>query len=90
MNHVNQTDVVVTQDIGLASTLLPKGVIVIHPRGDIFTEREIESALQMRYLSAKARRQGKHSKGPKPYRKEDRIKFEKNLIKILSKIAGDS
>lgn len=89
MNHVRFGDIVVTQDIGLASTLLPKNVYCLHPRGNLFEEKDIESALHMRYLSAKARRQGKYGKGPKRYRIEDRIRFEKNLIKILSKIKGN-
>ena len=36
MNHVKAFDVVVTQDIGLASTLLLKGVYVLSPRGYLF------------------------------------------------------
>ncbi len=88
MNHVNANDVVVTQDIGLASTLLSKKVHVLNPRGIPYEEKDIESALHMRYLSAKARRQGKYGKGPKPFTSEDRIQFQKNFIKILSKIKG--
>ncbi|MEQ2526218.1 DUF188 domain-containing protein [Bacillaceae bacterium CLA-AA-H227] len=89
MNHANAGDIAVTQDIGLASTLLSKKVIVLDPRGNFYEEKDIESALHMRYLSAKARRSGKYGKGPKPFTREDRIRFEKNFIKILSKIKGD-
>lgn len=88
MNHVNAYDIAVTQDIGLASTLLSKKVYVMSPRGSLYEEKDIESALHMRYLSAKARRQGKYGKGPKPFSREDRICFKKNFIKTLSKIKG--
>jgi uncharacterized protein len=89
MNHVNAGDISVTQDIGLASTLLSKKVYVLSPRGSLYKEKDIESALHMRYLSAKARRQGKYGKGPKPFTREDRMQFKKNFTKILSKIKGN-
>lgn len=88
MNHTNAYDIAVTQDIGLASTLLAKKVYVLNPRGSLYEEKDIESALHMRFLSAKMRRQGKHSKGPKPFTMEDRIFFKENFIKVLSKIKG--
>jgi uncharacterized protein len=74
MNHVKAGDLVITQDIGLASTLLPKDVYVLSPRGIPFEEKSINSALDMRYL-AKARRNGVYGKGPKPFTNEDRIRF---------------
>jgi len=88
MNHVHAGDIAVTQDIGLASTLLAKNVSVLSPRGSLYDEKDIEAALHMRYLSAKARRQGKYGKGPKPFTTDDRICFEKNFTKLLSKIKG--
>ena len=52
MNHVQKRDIVVTQDIGLASTLLPKEVYVLSPKGISYDEKDIHTALDMRYLSA--------------------------------------
>jgi uncharacterized protein YaiI (UPF0178 family) len=88
MNHVKAGDIVVTQDIGLASTLLLKEVHVMSPKGIIFEENEIHTALDMRYLSAKARRRGIYGKGPKPFSQDDRIRFIKQLTKILSNFEG--
>lgn len=88
MNHVNAFDIAVTQDIGLASTLLSKKVLCLDPRGSVYEEKDIEAALHMRYLSAKARRQGKYGKGPKPFTSEDRIRFIKNFRKILTELNG--
>ncbi|MCM3360854.1 YaiI/YqxD family protein [Niallia sp. Sow4_A1] len=90
MNATKKQDIVVTQDIGLASTLLLKQVTVLSPRGVIFEEKTINTALDMRYLSAKARRKGVYGKGPKPYTEEDRQKFRRNFIRILSKVEGES
>ncbi|WP_419393677.1 YaiI/YqxD family protein [Cytobacillus praedii] len=88
MNHVKAGDIVVTQDIGLASTLLLKEVYVMSPKGIIFEENEIHTALDLRYLSAKARRRGIYGKGPKPFSQDDRIRFINQLTKILSNFEG--
>ncbi|WP_312093217.1 YaiI/YqxD family protein [Niallia sp.] len=90
MNATKKQDIVVTQDIGLASTLLLKQVSVLSPRGVIYEEESINTALDMRYLSAKARRKGVYGKGPKPYTEEDRQKFRRNFKRILSKNEGES
>lgn len=84
MNHAKKGDFAVTQDIGLASTLLAKRVYTISPRGILFEEKEIQTALEMRHLSAKARRQGFYGKGPKPFTEKDREKFMKELSMLLS------
>lgn len=89
LNHVNRKDIVVTQDIGLASTLLLKEVFVLSPRGDLYQEKEMETALDLRFLSAKARRKGEYGKGPKPFSKEDRIKFIDQLTMVLSNFEKD-
>ncbi|NKE05133.1 DUF188 domain-containing protein [Bacillus selenatarsenatis] len=83
MNHVKKGDFAVTQDIGLASTLIAKGVYAISPRGNLFEEKDIQTALDLRYLSARARRQGSYGKGPKPFTERDREKFIKGLNKLL-------
>ncbi|GKU81294.1 YaiI/YqxD family protein [Niallia sp. NCCP-28] len=88
MNSVKKQDIVITQDIGLASTLLLKDVYVLSPRGKLMEEKDIATALDMRYLSAKARRRGIYGKGPKSFTEADRKNFKRNLIKILSKFEG--
>lgn len=87
-NHARSGDVVVTHDAGLAALLLPKNVTVIHPRGVVFSEMDIFSALQRRYLARKERRRGHLPKGPKKFTKEDRERFCNNFKIILSNIAG--
>ncbi|MFB6465779.1 DUF188 domain-containing protein [Cytobacillus sp. Hz8] len=89
MNKANAFDIVVTQDIGLASILLPMKVKVLSPRGEWYLETQIETALDLRYLSAKARQQGKYGKGPKPFTKDHRAKFKQELSKILSEYEGN-
>lgn len=84
-NHVRTGDIVVTQDIGLASMLLPKNVNVLSPKGILYKEEDMDTALDMRFLSAKARRQGNYGKGPKPFSNADRLKFINTLTALLSK-----
>ncbi|MDQ7860763.1 DUF188 domain-containing protein [Peribacillus frigoritolerans] len=66
-----------------------KNVYVLSPRGKEYTEENIFMLLDMRYQSAKLRRQGKHTKGPKAFTKEDRACFTNKLMKTLSNFAGN-
>ncbi|MGG4504527.1 YaiI/YqxD family protein [Heyndrickxia sporothermodurans] len=86
MNHVKKNDIVITQDIGLASLVLPKRVFALSPRGKEYKEEAIQTALDFRYLAAKARRRGKYEKGPKPFTEHDRQSFINKLEEILSNI----
>lgn len=85
MNHARMGDICITQDIGLASTLLAKRVYVLSPRGTLFEEQGIQTALELRHLSAKARRRGIYGKGPKSFNEKDREKFVKEFTMLLSK-----
>ncbi len=48
MNQARSGDIVITQDIGLAATLLPKGVHVLSPKGSLYDEDKMQTALEMR------------------------------------------
>ena len=87
--HAQKGDIAVTQDYGLASLLLPKGVFVLSPRGKQYTEENISTLLHTRYLASKSRRAGKHTKGPRKFTGDDRVQFREELIKILSNYEGD-
>jgi uncharacterized protein YaiI (UPF0178 family) len=89
VNHVQKNDIVISQDIGLAGLLIRKDVIVVTPRGKRYTDANIDTALQFRYLSAMERRSGKYTKGPKKFTEEDTVNFITALEKILSNDAGD-
>lgn len=84
MNKIQKGDIVVTQDHGLGSVLVAKGVYVLTPRGMKIDEDNIPELLYSRFLSAKERRAGNRTKGPKRFTEQDREKFSQELIKILS------
>jgi len=82
---VEKGDMIVTQDYGLASLGLAKGCTVLHHKGFIYTNENIDELLQFRYLSAMARKSGKRTKGPKPFTTEDREKFRDLFKRIISR-----
>lgn len=83
-NHIRAGDVLVTQDFGLAAIGLGKRAIALSNRGQTYTDRTIDFLLEKRHESAKQRRNGKHSKGPKPFTQEDRNSFLQTLTKVLT------
>ncbi|CEG27896.1 YaiI/YqxD family protein [Bacillus sp. B-jedd] len=87
MNHTMKGDIVVTQDIGLASTLLPKGVYVLSPKGILFEDKDIQTALDIRFLNAKARARGIYGKGPSPFSEVERKRFVRVLSEIFATAA---
>ncbi|PKR83345.1 YaiI/YqxD family protein [Heyndrickxia camelliae] len=76
-------DLSITQDYGLASLGLAKGCTVLHHKGFLYTNDNIDQLLQSRYLSAMERKSGKRTKGPKAFTNEDREKFKQLFRKII-------
>ncbi|ADU29877.1 YaiI/YqxD family protein [Evansella cellulosilytica] len=83
-NSVMKGDIAITDDLGLTSLLLAKGVLVLTSRGKLITNREIEYLMDFRYQSAKRRRSGEKTKGPKKLLEQDKCYFKEQLQKILS------
>ncbi|MDS9999872.1 YaiI/YqxD family protein [Listeria cossartiae subsp. cayugensis] len=83
MNLAKKGDIIVTQDIGLASILLAKGTFVFSNRGELYREEEMSLMLDIRYRHAKERQQGKYSKGPKAMSDADRSLFQDRLTTFL-------
>ena len=88
VNHSQKGDCVVTQDMGLAASIIPKGVICLTPRGKVINEKDLDSILFFRYASKKARRGGERTRGPKKFTEQDRQNFCKEFEQILSKLEG--
>ncbi|WP_096270804.1 YaiI/YqxD family protein [Paucisalibacillus globulus] len=85
MQLAEKKDLIITQDYGLASLGLGKGCLVLHHKGFAYTNKNIDQLLQTRHLSAKARRSGQKTKGPKPYTEEDRKNFRELLEKTIQR-----
>ncbi|MHC9532436.1 YaiI/YqxD family protein [Dellaglioa sp. L3N] len=79
-----KSDIVITQDYGLASLLFPKGVIVMHHRGFEYTNYNIDGLLESRYMSAMARKSGQRTKGPSAFSNQDRANFKEKFNLLLN------
>ena len=80
-------DVVVTQDIPLASALVPGGVIVISTRGDLLTQENIGERLSVRNLMQDLREAGGITPGPKEFSQKDRQRFADTLDRVLTRLS---
>ncbi|MEK5170252.1 MULTISPECIES: YaiI/YqxD family protein [Staphylococcus] len=79
-------DIVITQDYGLASLLIDKVHIVMHHKGSIYRADNIQTLLDQRYLNAQIRKQGGRHKGPPPFTKNDRLKFEQTFMNVIKQL----
>ena len=70
VNMVNENDIIITQDYGLAAMCLAKKAHVLNQNGLIFNEYNIGSLLEQRHLSKKIRMAGGRTKGPSKRTKE--------------------
>ena len=88
-----EDDIVLTNDFGLASMLLPKRCRVLHHDGYEYTESIIQQLIDGRHLSAKERRTNKRSrvKSLAPFASEDQQPFEELLERIIKEqLIGDN
>lgn len=79
-------DIIITQDYGLASLLLPKGCHVLHHKGSQYTAENIDQLLHNRHFSAMQRKSGQRTKGPKPFTKENRRQFKNYFERFLQEV----
>ncbi len=78
-------DFAVTQDIPLASVLVPKNVVVISPRGELFTEENIRERLSIRNFMHDIREAGVVTPGPRPLGQKEKQRFSDTLDRELTK-----
>ena len=82
---IKKGDLLITQDYGLASLVLPKVVSVLHQLGYQYTKENIDGLLEQRYFSGQIRRKGGRTKGPKPFTDQDRTMFKQALIELVER-----
>jgi uncharacterized protein YaiI (UPF0178 family) len=79
-------DIVVTNDIPLASRCVKAGASVIAPNGRAFTDASIGMALATRNLLAGLRETGEITGGPKPFSPRDRSAFLSALNQAIVRL----
>lgn len=90
VEELGPDDVVVTQDIGLASMVLGRGARAIGVRGHVYSPLTIDSMMFIRHEEKKVRRAGGRTKGPAAFTDEDRERFSANLRRLLAETAPDA
>lgn len=81
-------DIVVTQDYGVASMCLGKGIYPIHQSGKWYTLQNIDQMMFERHIAKEVRRKSKknHLKGPRKRTREDDEHFEESLKQLIEKV----
>jgi len=83
--HAVAGDVAVTADIPLAALLVPKGVVVIDPRGDEYTAETIGERLSVRDFMEGLRSNGVETGGHASYGAKDKQRFANALDRALTR-----
>ena len=83
--HVEQGDLVITQDIPLAAEVVGKGASAMEPRGELLTEDNVRQRLSIRDFREELRLTGQVSGGPAPFGERDRRRFAGALDRLLAK-----
>ena len=83
VKQIQAKDILITQDYGLASLVLPKKARVFHHSGKEYLAETIDFLLTQRYLSAQERKAGKRTKGPKAFTQADRDYFYTLLTSVI-------
>ena len=83
--HAAAGDVAVTADIPLAALLVPKGVIVIDPRGEEYTTESIGERLSVRDFMDALRGAGVETGGHAPYGPREKQAFANALDRVLTR-----
>lgn len=79
-------DLVITNDIPLASRVVAKGATAIGMRGQLFDDSSVHGRLASRNLMEQLRSAGMETKGPKPLGPKDVQAFANQLDRILTKL----
>ena len=88
VNLCKAGDIVITQDYGVAAMALGKGAYCIHQSGRWYTDDNINSMLNERYMAQKARMASSknHLKGPRKRTAEDDKRFEESFERLILKV----
>lgn len=84
INLTEPSDIIVTQDWGLASMVLGKSAYCLSPTGKVYSPETIEFLLEEREMKAKFRRGGGRTKGPSKRTREDDQRFEAAIERLIA------
>ena len=83
VNMVQNGDIVITQDYGLAAMCLARKSAVLNQNGMVYHDGNMDSLLASRHMGQKIRRSGGRTKGPAKRKKEQDEMFANQLRKLI-------
>ena len=84
VKRLSKGDLVITQDIPLASEVIDNGATALNPRGELYTTSNIRARLNIRDFMDTMRASGVQTGGPPPISQADKQAFANNLDRILT------
>jgi len=88
VKRVAADDLVITADIPLAAEVIEKGAAALSPRGEMYTQENVRSRLNMRDFMDTLRSSGIHTGGPPALGQRDRQAFANELDRYLARHAS--
>ena len=85
VDNASPDDIVVTQDIPLAAVLVPRGIVVIDPRGEVYTAESIGERLSVRNFMDGLRGAGVETGGHAAYGPREKQAFANALDRALTR-----
>jgi len=85
VQRVEKGDLVITQDIPLASEVIDKGAEALHPRGEMYSKETIRQRLNMRDFMDTLRSSGVHTGGPNAMGQQEKQQFANQLDRWLTR-----
>jgi uncharacterized protein YaiI (UPF0178 family) len=82
-------DLAITADIPLAARLVPKGLVVINPRGEEYDAENIGERLSVRDFMTEARDVGVMTGGPSAFGPKDKQRFANALDRALYRLQNN-
>lgn len=88
IDRAEEGDLAITADIPLAAALVEKGVLVLDPRGERYSESNVRERLSIRDFMDSLRSTGVETGGPRPFGQQDRQNFANALDRLLTRHQG--
>ena len=83
LNHLNEGDMLITNDLGLSVGALSKNCLVIDSKGNIINNDNIDFSLEIRHMSSLYRKHNKYLKGHKKRTLQDKMNLLNKVEDII-------
>ena len=83
--HCAADDLVVTADIPLAAQIVDQGALALDPRGELYTEANVQQRLATRNFMQELRSMDVVTGGPSAFKPADKQKFAEALDRLLTR-----